>query len=62
VTALVTFNLGVEAGQLAVVTLAFVAVGWWRRTQSAFYRRWVVVPTSLAIAIVGVYWTILRLQ
>jgi hypothetical protein len=61
VTALLTFNLGVEAGQLAVIACAFVAVGWWRRSQSAAYRRWVVVPASLAIACVGVYWTVTRL-
>jgi hypothetical protein len=36
-------------------------VGWWRRSQAASYRRWVVVPASLAIAIVGAYWTVTRL-
>ncbi len=60
-TALVTFNVGVEAGQLAVIVIAFAAVGWWRRSQAASYRRWVVVPASLAIAIVGAYWTVTRI-
>jgi hydrogenase/urease accessory protein HupE len=59
-TALVTFNIGVEAGQLAVITLAFLAVGWWRRTESGRYRRWVVVPASVLIAICGAWWTITR--
>jgi len=58
--ALLAFNVGVEAGQLAVIALAFGAVGWWRRSQALTYRRWVVVPASLAIAIVGAYWTVLR--
>ena len=37
VTALVTFNLGVEAGQLAVIGAAFMLVGWhW--ANRAWYR------------------------
>jgi hydrogenase/urease accessory protein HupE len=59
-TALLTFNLGVEAGQLAVVGLAFVVVAWWRRNP-ATYRRRVVHPASLAIALTGAYWTVQRL-
>jgi len=62
VPALVTFNLGVEAGQLTIIALAFTAVGWWRRTQATTYRRWVVVPASLAIAIVGAWWTVMRVH
>jgi hydrogenase/urease accessory protein HupE len=62
VPALVTFNLGVEAGQLTVIALAFAAVGWWRRAEASSYRRWVVVPASLAIAIVGAYWTVVRVH
>jgi hypothetical protein len=59
VTALVTFNAGVEAGQLLVIATAFALVGWLRAT--GVYRRLVVVPASLAIACVAVYWTIERL-
>jgi len=59
-TALVTFNLGVEAGQLAVIGTALIALGWWRRGENVAYRRWVVVPASVAIAAVGAYWTIAR--
>ncbi len=62
VPALVAFNLGVEAGQLSVITLAFAAVGWWRRREAISYRRWVVVPASLAIALVGAYWTVVRVH
>lgn len=58
-TALVTFNLGVEGGQLAVIALAFVAVGSWARRET-WYRSRVVVPASLAIAAVGLYWTVQR--
>jgi hydrogenase/urease accessory protein HupE len=59
-TALVTFNLGVEAGQLAVIALALLAVGWWRRGEAGRYRRWVVVPASVLIAICGAWWTVTR--
>lgn len=58
-TALVGFNLGVELGQLAVIVMAFVAVGWWWRRQ--WYRRRVVVPLSLSIALVGGYWVVTRI-
>jgi len=59
--ALLTFNLGVEAGQLTVIAGAFATVGWWRRSRAFAYRRWIVVPASLAIAIVGAYWTVARM-
>jgi hypothetical protein len=59
VTALVTFNAGVEAGQLAVIGAAFLAVGAFGTR--AWYRRLVVVPASLVIACTAVYWTFQRL-
>lgn len=58
-TALVGFNTGVELGQLSVVALAFLAVGWLR--SRPFYRRVVVIPGSLTIAVVAVFWTIQRI-
>ncbi len=58
VTALVSFNVGVELGQLAVVALAFLAVGWARDKPG--YRRYVVIPASLAIAAVGLFWAVER--
>ena len=60
VIALVSFNVGVELGQLAVIVLAMLAVGWLRANRLDTYRRWVVVPASLAIAVVGLYWTAVR--
>ena len=58
-TALVTFNVGVEAGQLSVIALAFAAVVYWRSNRLA-YQRLVVQPASAAIALTGVYWTLER--
>jgi hydrogenase/urease accessory protein HupE len=60
VTALLTFNVGVEAGQLAVIAIAFLLVGLHCADRS-WYRRRVVVPASAMIACTAVYWTIERL-
>lgn len=58
VTALLTFNVGVEAGQLAVIAAAFVVVLGIRHRP--WYRTRVVVPLSVAIAAVGLFWTVER--
>jgi hydrogenase/urease accessory protein HupE len=55
-TALVSFNVGVELGQLTVILLAFVSVGLWFRNKP-WYRNVIVIPCSLAIAVTGLYWT-----
>lgn len=61
VTALVTFNLGVEVGQLTVIATAFVLVGHWFANRE-WYRARVIVPASSLIAAVGLFWTIQRLR
>ena len=58
--ALVGFNIGVEAGQIAVVALALAVSAPWHRSPVQ-YRRFVLVPCSLAIAAAGLFWTIERL-
>ena len=58
-TALLSFNLGVEGGQLAVVAMMFIAVGWFRH--KVWYRQVTVVPLSVLIASAGVYWTVTRI-
>ena len=57
--ALAAFNVGVEAGQLAVLAAAFLAVGWFR--ERAWYRRRIVIPAAFIIAVIGLYWTAERL-
>ena len=59
-TALLTFNLGVEGGQLAVIGAATLLVGW-RWSPRAWYRRRIVVPASATIAFTAIYWTVVRL-
>jgi len=53
--ALVSFNIGVELGQLAIVAPLFLLVSLWR-PRPRLYRGWVQLPVSLAIAFVGLYW------
>lgn len=58
VPGLVGFNIGVECGQLTVIAIAFLATAWLR--DAARYRRWVVIPGSAVIAMLGVWWTVQR--
>ena len=51
---LLGFNVGVEGGQLAVIAVAFLATIWIRNPKA--YRWAIVVPGSLAIAGMGLYW------
>ena len=59
-TAVVTFNMGVEAGQLTVISLAFAGVV--GVVQKEWYRRRVAMPLSILIAAVGLFWTVERLM
>lgn len=58
VLGLLSFNVGVEFGQLAVIALMFLLVGWF--TKRPWYRRWISAPLSLAIAGMGIYWFLVR--
>lgn len=58
--ALLSFNLGVEAGQLVVITAAFLLFGR-HCADRPWYRSRVMVPASALIACTAVYWTIQRL-
>ena len=55
---LVTFNVGIELGQLMVLGATFATVGWFRHRR--WYRTRVVVPTSGVITLVGLAWTVER--
>lgn len=59
VTGLIAFNVGVELGQLSVIFLCFVLVGFWFRSKS-WYRNAIIVPGSLIIAVIGAYWLLER--
>jgi HupE / UreJ protein len=59
-TALLCFNAGVELGQLSVILAAFVLIGLPFR-RMPWYRRRVVIPISVGIAAVGLFWAIQRI-
>jgi hypothetical protein len=58
-TGLLTFNLGVEGGQLTIIAISMLLV--WPIKTKGWYRHRVVIPASLIIAAVGLYWTVTRL-
>lgn len=58
-TALITFNLGVEFGQITVIVAAWLLFGKWFGSRPWYHRR-IVVPLSLIIACIALYWTVER--
>ncbi|MEO7157815.1 MAG: HupE/UreJ family protein, partial [Vicinamibacterales bacterium] len=58
-TALLTFNLGVEGGQLTIIAAAMLAFA--PVMKRSWYRQRVVMPASILIAAIGVYWFVVRL-
>jgi len=58
VLGLVSFNVGVELGQLTVILMAWILVGW--AMKRAWYRSRIAIPASLIIAAVGAYWFVER--
>ena len=59
-SSLLLFNLGVEVGQLTVLAIAFIAVGWMQRW--AQYAKRVARPATITIAGIGAYWFIKRVS
>jgi hydrogenase/urease accessory protein HupE len=61
ITALISFNIGVEIGQITVICTAFLAAGFWFRNEQK-YRQIVVIPGSLLISLIAMYWFFERLE
>lgn len=57
--ALLGFNFGVDFGQLFIIGLALLAVGWFR--DRPWFRARIMVPCCVAIAGVGLFWTVQRI-
>ena len=59
-TSLISFNVGVELGQLTIILTLYFLVS---RNFSGriWYRRAIVIPSCAAIALVAAYWTIERI-
>jgi HupE / UreJ protein len=58
IMALLGFNFGVDFGQLFVIAIALLAVGWFRHRP--WFRARIAVPCSAAIAMVGLSWAVQR--
>ena len=56
---LLSFNAGVEAGQIAVILTAYFTFGKWF-ADKVWYRKGIIVPLSLCISFIALYWTIER--
>ena len=56
---LISFNVGVELGQVTVILLCWALVGRWARDK-VWYKQRVVVPISVVIGLVAAYWTVER--
>jgi hydrogenase/urease accessory protein HupE len=59
--ALISFNVGVELGQLAVISMAFIVLRSYFKSHQ-LYRKIIVLPGSVSISIIGLYWFIERLE
>lgn len=60
VSSLLLFNVGVELGQVFVIISAYFLFGRWF-AKKAWYRQRIVIPISVSIAAIALYWTIQRL-
>lgn len=59
--ALISFNVGIEFGQLAVILIAYLTLSIWFKNPQT-YRQIVVIPLSVLISVVGLYWFWERLE
>jgi hydrogenase/urease accessory protein HupE len=59
IPALISFNVGIELAQLAVIAAAYFAVAAWYRDRW-WYRPRIVIPVSAAIAAIGLLLTVQR--
>jgi hypothetical protein len=57
VPALLSFNVGVEAGQLTIIAACWLALRWFR--EAAWYP-WLVRAVSAAIALIALWWAFER--
>lgn len=58
VPALISFNVGVELGQLAIIAVMFLALRWFY--EANWYRTWLVRGANGAIALMAIWWTVER--
>jgi HupE / UreJ protein len=57
---LVMFNIGVELGQITIIVLAYFLLAKWFGNKP-YYRKAIVIPISILIAIIAGFWTVQRI-
>jgi|TARA_B110000285_G_C15111697_1_gene611515 hydrogenase/urease accessory protein HupE len=60
ITSLISFNLGVEIGQLVVISICFLSIGLWFGKKD-WYRTYLTTPLSAIIAVIGLVWFVKRI-
>ena len=60
ITSILSFNVGVELGQITVILLVFgLLISW--AGKKTWYRKRIIYPLSILIACVAAFWTIQRI-
>ncbi len=58
-SSLIMFNIGVELGQITVILAAYFLLAK-IFGKKPYYRKWIVIPLSIIIASIAVFWTLQR--
>ncbi len=58
-TALFSFNVGVEVAQISILLAAMLLTGWWQKR--AWYFQYIAAPASVLIACTGAFWAVQRI-
>lgn len=59
-TSILSFNVGVELGQITIILFVFGSLIYWFG-EKTWYRKRVVYPISILIACIATYWTVQRI-
>ena len=59
-TSLLSFNVGVELGQITIISIIYFGLIYWFGEMS-WYRKRIVYPLSILIALIALYWTYTRI-
>ena len=57
---LISFNIGVELGQVTLIVLAYALLTKWYG-EKAYYQNRIVIPLSVLIACIAAFWTVERI-
>jgi HupE / UreJ protein len=58
-SSLIMFNIGVELGQITVILAAYLLLAKIFGSKP-YYRKWIVIPLSIVIASIALFWTVQR--